>query len=88
MSMFQSMFAVFKMPVYEFPVTCSIRISEVNLLQLMGYIDMFGNYFDMSMFPRNIVKKTKDEYDKYKMSEMQKTSESGQDTQKMSFMYQ
>jgi len=88
MSQFQSRFVVFNMPVLEFPVTGKIEIDRNYTIELKGYIDIFGNYYDMSLFTKEILQNARKKYDKHKMSQMQKTHESRQDTETMSSMYQ
>ena len=88
MSRSQAEFAVFRMPVLEFPITKTIQIDDTYNMTLMGYVDIFGNYFDMSMFSGEIISAARKKRNKYKMSQMQIPSKGGQDTETMSGMYQ
>lgn len=88
MSKCRNQFAVFNLPVFEFLVTPEVQVMQDVGITLVGYIDIFGNYFDMSMFSYEIIHRIRRKYDRYKMSQMQEPSGSGQDTERMSNMYQ
>lgn len=88
MSPCRKSFAVFELPVFEFEVTQRIKISKEQSLTLVGYIDMFGHYFDLSMFTLKIRYVTRSKYDKYKMSKMQKPSGNGNTVEEVSYMFQ
>jgi hypothetical protein len=79
---------VFELPVFEFQITQRIKINNKHSISLIGYIDMFGHYFDMSMFTHEIVHTTRDKYEKYKMPQMLKSPGSGRDTEDVSYMFQ
>lgn len=88
MSLCPMSFAVFELPVFEFEVTPRIKINKEQNLTLVGYIDMFGHYFDLSMFTLKMRYVTREKYDRYKMSKMQKPSGNGNTVEEVSYMFQ